>query len=471
MLGIILMMFALLFLLATVASTIFTLLPGNDTLPGVKNWFLPVAAAGVVVLRILPRRWRESLDSMTIFVLALAGYVAGGIQRNAAVARLGEFLMRLTNENRYERIHIVAYSMGSIIVLDALFPRTKPLGAFRTVDGLVTIGCPADIIQMYWPDYFRGRHRPIKKPAPWINIFIPSDLLASNFIARNTNAETPEEARSEANDRTPRTSTPDFNSGVQGVPPKASHGDLQLIPQVAPGSREPEQDPLADSIDGPPEDPSHTEGDDHLNLHLNFGRVVRAPGRLIGDASGKVKVASEKVWEASGPAVAAIGNAPGKYFGRPMGQVMKAIRGPVPRWSGIQVPPLPDDHRPEEVRQKDGCPDRNVSHPLISVAGGLGSTLSAMLAVMWAHRSYWHMSEAYATGAFDTIVRELPLTGNIHLLLSGKVGLLPTMGRSTIDAAFSQMELDPEYRRQALEIAAGVDNAKWQSFQHTQVSP
>jgi hypothetical protein len=83
-------------------------------------------------------------------------------------------------------IHILAYSFGSIVTLDALFPRdvglrTGPDRIAASITSLVTVGCPVDFVRQFYPRYLEKR---IARCAglPWTNLFLPEDILASNFL-------------------------------------------------------------------------------------------------------------------------------------------------------------------------------------------------------------------------------------------------------------------------------------------------
>jgi hypothetical protein len=81
----------------------------------------------------------------------------------------------------------VAYSFGSIVALDTFFPRQNPASHLISVDTLVTIGCPADLVRIFWPKYYGLSERAYRPGAPqrWINIYSTTDVLSSNF--RNDN--------------------------------------------------------------------------------------------------------------------------------------------------------------------------------------------------------------------------------------------------------------------------------------------
>lgn len=83
-------------------------------------------------------------------------------------------------------IHILAYSFGSIVALDALFPRVPRRAqgddrAAAALASLVTVGCPVDFVRQFYPDYPEGRASR-RADLPWTNLFLPEDLLGSNFL-------------------------------------------------------------------------------------------------------------------------------------------------------------------------------------------------------------------------------------------------------------------------------------------------
>lgn len=195
-----LMVTILSFILFSLVVSLVGLLPGVTGMELIRDWFLPISAAATGAFVMLPRRFRSFLDSATIFLLPLFGYVAAGAKRGVVVGKLASLIRHVALQGKYDRIHIVSYSIGSIIALDSLYPTTTRIKGFDDVDSLVAVGCPADIIQTYWPDYFKDRFRPDKRTQTWINVFIPSDLFASNFIAGDTRSEEPPTNTSDGNE-------------------------------------------------------------------------------------------------------------------------------------------------------------------------------------------------------------------------------------------------------------------------------
>ena len=148
-----------------------------------------IAFAAIVTLAVsnVPPAWKARFNANLVVALVLGNYIASGERRDNATGQLAAFINALDDSAQYSRIHIISYSIGSLVALDALFSRTGPIESLAAVDSLVTIACPADFIQTYWPDYFRGRRR-LDAPRQWLNIFEPRDLLASNFIIGDNDA-------------------------------------------------------------------------------------------------------------------------------------------------------------------------------------------------------------------------------------------------------------------------------------------
>ena len=81
-------------------------------------------------------------------------------------------------------VHLLGYSFGSLVAVDALMPastRARPGGRVaEAVRTLTTIGCPADVVRLYRQGYLLDRvaHVP---DLDWVNVFIPADVFASNL--------------------------------------------------------------------------------------------------------------------------------------------------------------------------------------------------------------------------------------------------------------------------------------------------
>lgn len=91
----------------------------------------------------------------------------------------------LLDEGYQGSIHVLAYSFGCTLVLDALTlghrinaGHDHRIGSALT--SLVTVGCPHDVEKRFLPDRYAGRSA-IPTQVEWRNVFIASDLFGSNF--------------------------------------------------------------------------------------------------------------------------------------------------------------------------------------------------------------------------------------------------------------------------------------------------
>ena len=51
---------------------------------------------------------------------------------------------------------------------------------------IATIGCPFDLVRMLVPAYPAGRRKGTDGDPHWVNVYTPTDLLASNFADATT---------------------------------------------------------------------------------------------------------------------------------------------------------------------------------------------------------------------------------------------------------------------------------------------
>ncbi len=115
-------------------------------------------------------------------VVAMMHYLAVGNRKGAITGPLEDLILHVSHGN-YDALHIVAYSFGSIVTLDTVFPKGEDRTGqhFQSISSLVSIGCPFDVIRYYYPRYFEERHPAIATSTRRINIYSPADVLSSNF--------------------------------------------------------------------------------------------------------------------------------------------------------------------------------------------------------------------------------------------------------------------------------------------------
>lgn len=127
----------------------------------------------------------------------LVRYLERGREAASVALELDAQIDRLLDETTPPpAIHVLAYSFGSIVTLDALFSRIpiRPSGhrAAVAITSVVTVGSPIDFVRQFYPAYFTART--VRRPdLRWINLFLPEDILGSNLLDNDDHSgfETP----------------------------------------------------------------------------------------------------------------------------------------------------------------------------------------------------------------------------------------------------------------------------------------
>ena len=125
---------------------------------------------------------KELLRKIAVEYVCALSYLRAG-ERRAALSGQLLALLDHVGERRppHERVHVLSYSFGSVVALDALFDENPPAARLERFGTLVTVGCPFDLIRSYWPRYFADRRARVPEEAKWINVYAPNDVLGSNF--------------------------------------------------------------------------------------------------------------------------------------------------------------------------------------------------------------------------------------------------------------------------------------------------
>src|SRR5207247_5225157 len=79
--------------------------------------------------------------------VSVMSYFRYGERRGDLSGNLARLMQHLAERGKvkYSRVDLVAYSFGTIVALDALFPpRGQSVRTFSDIGRLVTIGCPFD---------------------------------------------------------------------------------------------------------------------------------------------------------------------------------------------------------------------------------------------------------------------------------------------------------------------------------------
>jgi pimeloyl-ACP methyl ester carboxylesterase len=149
--------------------------------------YLQMAVIGFAALGLFTRtNVKATLANVSSELACAADYLATG-GRGGTLA--GQFSLLLdhieeksdASKRAYSNVHVVGFSFGTIISLNAIFPHGEPNERLRCVSTLVTVGCPFDFIRTYWPAYFDSRLGWPDTPRKWVNIYAPADVLGSDF--------------------------------------------------------------------------------------------------------------------------------------------------------------------------------------------------------------------------------------------------------------------------------------------------
>jgi hypothetical protein len=136
----------------------------------------------VAIVQVFIPNLKQKITNGAINYVGAIDYISLSERQNVIAGQLADLLEHIAEKGTYRHIHIVAFSFGSIIAIDNLFPSGSQPGArYNLIHSLVTIGCPFDLVRLYWPNYFKDRHALPGIPQKWFNIYSPVDVLSSNF--------------------------------------------------------------------------------------------------------------------------------------------------------------------------------------------------------------------------------------------------------------------------------------------------
>ncbi|MEX1267941.1 MAG: hypothetical protein WEA56_02975 [Balneolaceae bacterium] len=148
--------------------------------------WIPSTTSVVVILAgfgfLSKKDFKKLISDLGIELAAAENYLSVDKKRGKIRGQFASLLEHISEKGSYDKIHIVSYSFGSVIAIDALFPNDNPLvPRFRLINTLTTIGTPYDFINTYWPKYFKNRMQYEGVPKNWVNIYMKSDVFGSNF--------------------------------------------------------------------------------------------------------------------------------------------------------------------------------------------------------------------------------------------------------------------------------------------------
>lgn len=155
------------------------------------SFFQAIALLITSIGVIAPAKLKIRISRAGGFTACLLNYLSSSDQKAAVIGQFTALLDFVASRPlaadapfgtaKYEHVTVVAYSFGSVIALDSLYPRSNPPSArYDAVTMLVTIGCPLNLITSIYPKYFTQRYAP-GTTRDWVNVYSPDDLLGTNL--------------------------------------------------------------------------------------------------------------------------------------------------------------------------------------------------------------------------------------------------------------------------------------------------
>jgi hypothetical protein len=129
---------------------------------------------------------RRRLLAIATTVQRLMRYMSEPRHQATVAQTIDDALDGLQDNGWTGPVHLLAYSFGSLVAVDSLFPPQsglRPNERVRlAVATLTTIGCPVDIVRLFRPKYFADRPSArIAGSCTWTYVYNAKDLFASSF--------------------------------------------------------------------------------------------------------------------------------------------------------------------------------------------------------------------------------------------------------------------------------------------------
>ena len=128
---------------------------------------------------------RPAVQQAATLVAQLLDYAQDERHAAGVAGGLDTALDDLLEDRPDRNIHLFGYSLGALVAMDYLYPRKSLHPQLderhkKAISTLVTVGCPVDFIQLYWPRYRANRR--VRVPGlRWTNVYIAADVLGSSF--------------------------------------------------------------------------------------------------------------------------------------------------------------------------------------------------------------------------------------------------------------------------------------------------
>lgn len=141
--------------------------------------FVSVGAA----LLILAPKAKPMITTLAAELVCVQYYLENGNQSQEILGDLDLLVDYISEQSPDTKIHFHAYSFGTLIAIDYLFPfgNVPAVNVVERGEALITIGSPFEFVKAYYPNYFRHRSKVLEENIRWINIYSIADALATNF--------------------------------------------------------------------------------------------------------------------------------------------------------------------------------------------------------------------------------------------------------------------------------------------------
>lgn len=149
---------------------------------GIKNFSGGLVSLTALMVLFMPKANILIPNLATEFVCA-NDYIQHGTQRQLIQGNLDILINYITEKESDCKIHIHAYSFGSILAIDYINPFGNKVSKDANLfcEALITIGTPLEFINSYYPQFYNNRNTELGNKICWINVYSIADALATNF--------------------------------------------------------------------------------------------------------------------------------------------------------------------------------------------------------------------------------------------------------------------------------------------------